>query len=155
MPYVLVPFDFTNLTNKTGTTQRTVLEKATRISENIQRKRLDPLLIRTAQQWLAWRISTGQTPAVDNWWKVSFRYPRAATIDMGRDTTSDALELSKGMQSIPEYFARYQQDWRVEFTKNAEALGISFDQYRRLWIAQHFGEEALTRLDAVVAKPLQ
>lgn len=140
------PFDFTNLTNKTGTTQRTVLEKATRISENIQRNKLDIMLKRAAVHWLAWRVKTQQIKAVDSWWKVSFRYPRAATIDMGRDTTSDALEISKGMQSIPEYFARYQQDWRVEFQKNADALGITFDEYRRVWVLQNFGPEAFAKM---------
>jgi len=156
------PFDFTSLTNKGGTTQRAVIEKASRRAEVIQKTILDKFLYRAAIHRLAWRITNGLTTAPDNWWKISFRYTRSASVDMGRETAADAKELSLGMQGIPEFFARFQQDWRVEFQKNADALGLSFAEYSRLVAFQLYGAEAIAfakgqsqQTPPVIAKDLQ
>ena len=118
-----------------------------------------PVLQRLMLHWLAYEIDAKRVEAVDGWWDVGFRRPRDLSIDLGRDTKAILEEVRTMNMSIDEYFALYGQTPEEEFQKGADSLGITYDQYRRLWILQNLGSEALAMLDgtqsALPAKDLQ
>ncbi len=142
------PYDFVTLSSLNGTQQRTVIEKAKARAEVIQDTIVWPVLKRAMLHWLAYRIASGETAAVDNWWNVGFRRPRDLSIDLGRDTKAIADEVSKALMGPEEYYALYGQTASEEFAKGAAVLGLSADQYRRLWMLQNYGAEAMAMLSA-------
>jgi len=147
------PYDFTSLTNKTGTTQRAVLEKATRKAEVLQKTLLDRFVYRWAIHRLSWRIATGQTTAPDGWWKITFQYTRSPSVDMGRETTADIAEIQNFMQSLPEYYAKHQQDFTTESKKNAAALGMTDEQYLSLMRNKLFGKDLVDQAMGIKPTP--
>lgn len=153
------PYDFVFLGSTQGTQQRTIIEKAKVRIEMIQDAILWPVLERLMLHWLAYEITAGRVEAVDGWYDVGFRRPRDLSIDLGRDTKAILEEVRTMNMSIDEYFALYGQTPEEEFQKGADSLGITYDQYRRLWIMQNLGAEALAMLDgtkaALPAKDLQ
>jgi len=147
------PYDFAFLGSTQGTQQRTIIEKAKVRIEMIQDAILWPVVQRLMLHWLAYEIDAKRIEAVDGWWDVGFRRPRDLSIDLGRDTKAILDEVRTMNMSIDEYFALYGQTAEEEFTKGADSLGITHDQYRRLWILQNLGSEALAMLDGTPAAP--
>jgi capsid protein len=141
------PYDFVFLGSTQGTQQRTIIEKAKVRIEMIQDGILWPVLQRLMLHWMSYQITAGKLDAVDGWWDVGFRRPRDLSIDLGRDTKAILEEVRTMNMSIDEYFALYGQTPEEEFQKGADSLGVTYDQYRRLWILQNLGEKALAMLD--------
>lgn len=52
-------------------------------------------------------------------------------VDPLKEANAHAVRLSNGLAAIPTYFASQGLDWEVELEKQASALGMSLDEYRR------------------------
>jgi hypothetical protein len=131
-----LPFAFVWCSEMGGTTQRFVMEKAWRAFEQHQLV-IEDFYNRAWLHFVSWRIATGQTEAVDNWWKCGWRKGRKLTVDLGRDHNQDKGELENGMQSFDEFYSAYDQDRETEWAKQAEALGMTPVEYQ-LAIRQKF-----------------
>jgi capsid protein len=125
-----LPFAFIWCSEVGGTTQRFVMEKAWRCFEQHQSV-IEDFYNRAWIHFVSWRIATGQTEAVDNWWKCGWRKGRKLTVDLGRDFNQDKGEIENGMQSFEEFYAAYDQDLETEWKKQADALGMTVDEFRQ------------------------
>jgi len=147
-------YDFLVTTNLGGTPQRAAIEKTKARAEVIQDTIAWPVYRRAMLHWLAWAIDTKQLAAVDNWWAVGYRKPRDMSIDLGRDTKALLDEVGRLLMSPDEYFALYSQTPAEEFAKGGNALGITPEQYRNLFILKNYGPEGAQML-GLIAKDLQ
>lgn len=52
--------------------------------------------------------------APNDWRKVSWQYPKAITVDAGREAQQDRQDVQFGLLTRQEYWGRYGMDWQTE-----------------------------------------
>jgi len=77
-------------------------------------------------------------------------------VDPLKEANAHAVRLSNGLASIPTYYATQGLDWESELEKQATALGISIDEYKRRLADKLLGPqgEQVTRTARDVAAAL-
>ncbi len=84
----------------------------------------------TLHNWLdEWQYVTGLSVKSR---KHTWFYDGAEHVDPQKEANATKVRLANGTTSIPREYAKRGLDWREEFTKNAEALGVTFEEYQRL-----------------------
>lgn len=70
-------------------------------------------------------------------------------VDPAKESASQDKDLHNGSLTFPTLFAAQGKDWRTEFAKQAEALGISLEEYQALLRKALFsqGAESTTQVD--------
>lgn len=51
-------------------------------------------------------------------------------VDPSKESASQDTDLKNGSLTFPTLYAKQGRDWRTEFAKQAEALGMSFEEYQ-------------------------
>lgn len=74
-------------------------------------------------------------------------------VDPLKEANASAVKLANGLASIPSYYAELGLDWETELAKQAEALGLSLEDYRRRLADKLLGPqgEQVNRSNAEIA----
>jgi capsid protein len=97
----------------TGPNQRAVIAKAQRKFDHRQ------TVMCRLMEWLwarviGWAIDTGQLPAVDGWWRLTFQRPARMTIDAGREAQQEREDQGRGLMTRQDHFGGRGKDWQRE-----------------------------------------
>lgn len=129
-----------------------------RVAERFQYRiagQMAPILLHRIQL----RINDGTlSPAPEDWKKFSWQFPKALTVDAGREAMQDREDVRAGLLSEEEYHGRYSANWKKH---RKQVQTEARDKIKRAkWLAQDEGipfELALSLLgyrdDAPVVDP--
>lgn len=74
----------------------------------------------------------------------SWAWDPSEDLDPVKTANARAIDLACGMTSFQEQFSAKGQEWETEMTRQAEALGLSLDEYRALLRQKLLGTVAAT-----------
>lgn len=70
-------------------------------------------------------------PKDPKFWSASVRYPRAVTIDAGRETAGQIAKLKAGLTNWETEYGEEGEDWRQHVAKRVEELAFAIEECRR------------------------
>jgi len=139
MPYCIAAGDSSGYNFASGRLDHKTYYKGIRIEqEHIERVVLDRILV----AWLREAALAGVVPASlaaaalpeHQWFWDGDEH-----VDPVKESVAITELMAHGATGLPEVFAGFGQDWRVEMQRNAEALGITLPEYQALLRQKLFG----------------
>lgn len=114
-----MPYEFVWSAEKLqGTAQRFIMSKAQRRFEQIQTT-FEPHITDIYRTVISRAIEAGQLPFNQQWGRCEWIWPKAATVDFGRESREERENIKAGIKSLKEHFAELQKDWRTEMRQIA------------------------------------
>lgn len=110
-----------------GATVRSVLARANRIIQDRQQ-----LIRRVARRCVQYAVAkatkTGRLPKNEQWWMFNFTVPARITVDYGRDSKSDVLEIQAGTLDPAQVVEARGEEWQTfntqKYRNQAAAIKI-------------------------------
>ncbi len=84
------------------------------------------------------------TPPLSQW-DVVFHWDGLDDIDPAKAANARRVELETGQRSLPSIYADRGEDFEAEMDRNAEALGLSLDEYRKRLVDKLFGTQQVAQ----------
>lgn len=137
MPYNVAAADSSGHNYSSGRLDHQVYGKEVQVDQDYYER---ACLDRVFSAWLDEAVLEGELPvsaldaAVDHEW----HWDPLEDIDPQKTASARQTNLSTGMTSYATEFAIDGRDWRTEFEKQAECLGMTFDEYQAALRLQHF-----------------
>lgn len=152
-----IPLDFiTDPTKINGTVARMVIKQAEKSFE-ADKILLDQKLLRPFVRYaLGVLISAGKLPAVEGWERMAFQYPKAISVDLGRDVGAAIREVELGVKNPRDLIEEDQNEYEAQVIERlddfawakaeAEKRGLPFD------LVFKFGNQAPTPIATPAAR---
>jgi lambda family phage portal protein len=115
-----VPFEFVvRPADAGGAALRSVLVRAQRTFEHRQALLIDRLCNRVWAHVITTGMQRGYIPQNDNWWKVEWQTPAAASVDYGREAQANLNDVRAGLRTYAEDYAERGREWKDELRQRA------------------------------------
>jgi lambda family phage portal protein len=115
-----VPFEFVvRPADAGGAALRSVLVRAQRTFEHRQALIIDRLCARTWAHVITIGMQRGYIPQNENWWKVEWQTPAAASVDYGREAQANLNDVRAGLRTFAEDYAERGREWKDELRQRA------------------------------------
>lgn len=115
-----VPFEFVvRPADAGGAALRSVLVRAQRTFEHRQALIIDRFCNRVWAHVITTAMSRGLIPQNDNWWRVDWQTPAAASVDYGREAQANLNDVRAGLRTYAEDYAERGREWKDELRQRA------------------------------------
>jgi capsid protein len=64
-------------------------------------------------------MQRGYIPQNENWWKVEWQTPAAASVDYGREAQANLNDVRAGLRTYAEDYAERGREWKDELRQRA------------------------------------
>lgn len=115
-----VPYEFLVKPSEAGgAALRAVLVRAQRTFEQRQALLIDRLCSRVWAHVITIGMQRGLIPQNDNWWKVEWQRPAAASVDYGREAAANLNDVRAGLRTYAEDYAERGHEWKDSLRQRA------------------------------------
>lgn len=102
-----------------GAALRAVLVRAQRTFEQRQALLIDRLCSRVWAHVITIGMSRGLIPQNDNWFKVEWQRPAAASVDYGREAAANLNDVRSGLRTYSEDYSERGLEWKDQLRQRA------------------------------------
>ena len=102
-----------------GAALRAVLVRAQRTFEQRQALLIDRLCSRVWAHVITIGMQQGLLPQNDNWWKVEWQRPAAASVDYGREAAANLNDVRSGLRTYSEDYSERGLEWKDQLRQRA------------------------------------
>lgn len=116
-----VPYEFLVKPSEAGgAALRAVLVRAQRTFEQRQALLIDRLCSRVYAHVITIGMERGFIPQNENWWKVEWQRPAAASVDYGREAAANLNDVRAGLRTYAEDYAERGLEWKDQLRQRAD-----------------------------------
>jgi lambda family phage portal protein len=102
-----------------GAALRAVLVRAQRTFEQRQALLIDRLCSRVWAHVITIGMQQGLIEQNDNWWKVEWQRPAAASVDYGREAAANLNDVRSGLRTYSEDYSERGLEWKDQLRQRA------------------------------------
>jgi lambda family phage portal protein len=102
-----------------GAALRAVLVRAQRTFEQRQALLIDRLCSRVWAHVITLGMQRGLIPQNDNWWRVEWQRPAAASVDYGREAQANLNDVRAGLRTYSEDYSERGLEWKDALRQRA------------------------------------
>lgn len=102
-----------------GAALRAVLVRAQRTFEQRQALLIDRLCSRVWAHVITLGMSRGLIPQNENWWRVEWQRPAAASVDYGREAAANLNDVRAGLRTYSEDYSERGLEWKDQLRQRA------------------------------------
>jgi len=102
-----------------GAALRAVLVRAQRTFEQRQALLIDRLCSRVWAHVVTIGMQRGFIPQNENWWRVEWQRPAAASVDYGREAAANLNDVRAGLRTYSEDYAERGMEWKDALRQRA------------------------------------
>jgi lambda family phage portal protein len=102
-----------------GAALRAVLVRAQRTFEQRQALLIDRLCSRVWAHVITLGMQRGLIPQNDNWWRVEWQRPAAASVDYGREAQANLNDVRAGLRTYSEDYSERGLEWKDAIRQRA------------------------------------
>jgi capsid protein len=102
-----------------GAALRAVLVRAQRTFEQRQALLIDRLCSRVWAHVITIGMQRGLIPQNDNWFKVEWQRPAAASVDYGREAAANLNDVRSGLRTYSEDYSERGLEWKDQLRQRA------------------------------------
>jgi capsid protein len=102
-----------------GAALRAVLVRAQRTFEQRQALLIDRLCSRVWAHVITLGIQRGLIPQNENWWRVEWQRPAAASVDYGREAQANLNDVRAGLRTYSEDYSERGLEWKDQLRQRA------------------------------------
>jgi lambda family phage portal protein len=115
-----VPYEFIAKPSEAGgAALRAVLVRAQRTFEQRQALLIDRLCSRVWAHVITIGMQRNYIPQNENWWKVEWQRPAAASVDYGREAAANLNDVRAGLRTFAEDYAERGLEWKDSLRQRA------------------------------------
>ena len=115
-----VPWEFyARPSDAGGAALRAVLVRAQRTFEQRQALLIDRLCSRVWAHVITIGMQRGSIPQNENWWKVEWQKPAAASVDYGREAQANLNDVRAGLRTYSEDYSERGLEWKDSLRQRA------------------------------------
>jgi capsid protein len=115
-----VPWEFyARPSDAGGAALRAVLVRAQRTFEQRQALLIDRLCSRVWAHVITVGMAKGYIPQNENWWKVEWQRPAAASVDYGREAAANLNDVRSGLRTYSEDYSERGMEWKDQLRQRA------------------------------------
>lgn len=102
-----------------GAALRAVLVRAQRTFEQRQALLIDRLCSRVWAHVITIGMQRGLIPQNENWWRVDWQRPAAASVDYGREAAANLNDVRAGLRTYAEDYSERGHEWKDQLRQRA------------------------------------
>jgi capsid protein len=102
-----------------GAALRAVLVRAQRTFEQRQALLIDRLCSRVWAHTITLAMQRGLIPQNENWWRVEWQRPAAASVDYGREAQANLNDVRAGLRTYSEDYSERGLEWKDQLRQRA------------------------------------
>jgi len=115
-----VPWEFyARPSDAGGAALRAVLVRAQRTFEQRQALLIDRLCSRVWAHVVTVGMAKGYIPQNENWWRVEWQRPAAASVDYGREAQANLNDVRAGLRTYAEDYSERGMEWKDQLRQRA------------------------------------